>query len=103
MLYRLDLSNEQVTGVVPGGDVPIIVHQPDYDEEILLALGYRQDFKRKFNLWSSFCVSFSVLGLLPSIAATLAFSLGQGRDHQNKLIKDMPGRQGWCGVGLLHP
>ena len=48
----------------------------DADEEVLITLGYRQDFKRKFTVWSSFCVSFSVLGLLPSVAATLAYSLG---------------------------
>jgi hypothetical protein len=58
------------------GDTAILDHQPDPDEEILISLGYRQDFKRKFTIWSSFSVSFSVLGLLPSVAATLYFTLG---------------------------
>ena len=31
---------------------------------------------RDFSLWSSFSVSFSILGLLPSIAATLTYDLG---------------------------
>jgi len=46
------------------------------DEQILATLGYRQEFRRKFTLWSNFCLSFSALGLLPSVAATLAFTLG---------------------------
>ncbi|EJD50828.1 amino acid permease [Auricularia subglabra TFB-10046 SS5] len=46
------------------------------DEAALRACGYEQEFKRELSLFSSFSVSFSVLGILPSIAATLAFSLG---------------------------
>jgi hypothetical protein len=46
------------------------------DDETLGELGYRQEFKRKFNLRSIFSLSFSTLGLLPSIAATLGYSLG---------------------------
>ena len=72
----LDLSRERVTSVFANGDAPVIDHVLDADEEVLVALGYRQEFKRKFNIWSSFSVSFSVLGLLPSVAATLGFSLG---------------------------
>jgi hypothetical protein len=74
--YLLDLSKEHVTSVFRKGDEPVVDHPLDADEEVLIALGYRQDFKRKFTVWSSFCVSFSVLGLLPSVAATLAYSLG---------------------------
>lgn len=70
------MVSEKVTSVLPTGDAPVVEHQLDADEEVLAALGYRQDFKRKFNVWSSFCVSFSVLGLLPSVAATLGYSLG---------------------------
>ena len=46
------------------------------DEEVLAKLGYRQEFRRKFTLWSNFSLSFSSLGLLPSVAATLTFTLG---------------------------
>lgn len=46
------------------------------DEEALVALGYKQEFKREFGLWSSFAVSFALLGLLPSIASTLYYGLG---------------------------
>lgn len=58
------------------GDHAIIDHVADSDEEILVALGYRQEFKRDFSIWSSFSVSFACLGLLPSIASTLSFNLG---------------------------
>ena len=74
--YSVDIDHEPVTSVFARGDAPVVDHKLDADEEILVALGYRQDFKRKFTIWSSFSVSFSVLGLLPSVAATLAFSLG---------------------------
>ena len=74
--YQLDMARERVTSVFSIGDAPVVDHMLDADEEVLLALGYRQDLKRKFTVWSSFCVSFSVLGLLPSVAATLAYSLG---------------------------
>lgn len=74
--YSVDLEHEPVTTVFVRGEAPVVDHKLDADEEILVALGYRQEFKRKFTIWSSFSVSFSVLGLLPSVAATLAFSLG---------------------------
>lgn len=46
------------------------------DEETLYALGYKQEFKREFSLWTTFCVSFAVLGLLPSFASTLSYGMG---------------------------
>ncbi|KIW26599.1 uncharacterized protein PV07_06418 [Cladophialophora immunda] len=46
------------------------------DEVTLGALGYKQEFKRDFTIFESFSVSFSVLGLLPSIASTIGYSLG---------------------------
>ncbi|KAI5254869.1 amino acid transporter [Aureobasidium subglaciale] len=67
-----------VTSVLPAGDVPI--HDPkeswNQDEETLAALGYKPEFKREFNLWTTFCVSFAVLGLLPSFASTLYYGMG---------------------------
>jgi hypothetical protein len=69
-------NGESLPRVSSGGGSPIVGHQTDPDEEGLFALGYKQEFKRKFTIWSSFSVSFSILGLLPSIAAILNFSLG---------------------------
>lgn len=73
------------------GNHAVLDHTADADEEVLVALGYKQEFKRyilsaknwsplpntlrDFSIWSSFSVSFSVLGLLPSIASTLSYNL----------------------------
>ncbi|CZT48449.1 related to GABA transport protein [Rhynchosporium secalis] len=46
------------------------------DDAALVALGYKQEFKRNFSLWTTFCVSFAVLGLLPSFASTLYYGMG---------------------------
>ena len=45
------------------------------DERVITALGYKQEFKREFSLWSTFCVSFAVLGLLPSFASTVYYGM----------------------------
>ena len=48
-------------------------HELTEDEAMILALGYRQEFKREFSLLSIFAVSFSVLGLLPSVASCFSY------------------------------
>jgi hypothetical protein len=53
--YQLDMPRERVTSVFSTGDAPVVDHKLDPDEELLVALGYRQDFKRKFTVWSSCC------------------------------------------------
>jgi hypothetical protein len=69
----LDAGHEQVTSILPDGDVPYVDHDMDADERVITALGYKQEFKREFSLWTTFCVSFAVLGLLPSFASTLYY------------------------------
>ena len=66
-----DANKAQVTSILPDGDVPYTDHDMDADERVIMALGYKQEFKREFSLWTTFCVSFAVLGLLPSFASTL--------------------------------
>ncbi|KAJ5044927.1 GABA/polyamine transporter [Penicillium rubens] len=70
-----EARNAQVTSVLPDGDVPYTDHDMDDDERVITALGYKQEFKREFSLWTTFCVSFAVLGLLPSFASTLCGGL----------------------------
>ena len=74
------LVNEQTTKVTSvleqQHEHALVGHDAKFDDSTLAALGYKQEFKRNFSIWSSFGVSFSVLGLLPSIASTLVFSLG---------------------------
>jgi hypothetical protein len=76
---RKSVAQELVTSVLPAGDVPYdstSSHEWNQDEETLAALGYKPEFKREFNLWTTFCVSFAVLGLLPSFASTLFYGMG---------------------------
>ncbi|ODQ48903.1 hypothetical protein PICMEDRAFT_70496 [Pichia membranifaciens NRRL Y-2026] len=72
----LSVDDMKITSVLSGQHERIIVdHDVDHDEAVILALGYKQEFKREFSLFTTFGVSFSVLGLLPSIASTLWYSL----------------------------
>lgn len=71
----IDLRKPSVTTVLPQGDVPDF-EGLTADEAALVALGYKQEFKREFSLWTTFCVSFAVLGLLPSFASTLYYGMG---------------------------
>ena len=64
-------ARHHVTSVIPDNEGIYIDHQMSADEATLVALGYKQEFKREFSVWTSFGVSFSVLGLLPSTASTL--------------------------------
>lgn len=70
-----DVNHAPVTSVLRDGDVPYADHEMDADERVIVALGYKQEFKREFSLWTTFCVSFAVLGLLPSFASTLWYGV----------------------------
>ncbi|KAF8272727.1 amino acid/polyamine transporter I [Lactarius quietus] len=48
------------------------------DEELLAELGYKQEFRRAFKPIEVFGIAFSILGLLPSIASVLFYSLPNG-------------------------
>lgn len=66
-------SRAQITSMLPSDDIPYLGHDMDADERVITALGYKQEFKREFSLWTTFCVSFAVVGLLPSFASTLSY------------------------------
>ncbi|EXJ56764.1 hypothetical protein A1O7_07108 [Cladophialophora yegresii CBS 114405] len=74
--HRRSVAEEPVTSVLAGTEVPVYDRELTADEEVLAALGYKPEFKREFSLWTSFCVSFAVLGLLPSFASTLWYGMG---------------------------
>ncbi|OCT48910.1 putative amino-acid permease [Cladophialophora carrionii] len=74
--HRRSVAEEPVTSVLAGTEVPVFDRELTADEEVLAALGYKPEFKREFSLWTSFCVSFAVLGLLPSFASTLWYGMG---------------------------
>ncbi|KAI0203230.1 amino acid permease [Astrocystis sublimbata] len=65
-----------VTTVLSNGDVPDHLAEMSGDAAALAALGYKQEFKREFSVWTSFAVSFAVMGLLPSIATTMWYGIG---------------------------
>lgn len=48
------------------------------DAAVLAKLGYKQELRRNFTLFEVFGIAFSIMGLLPSIASTLAYSLPAG-------------------------
>ncbi|KAI0341281.1 APC amino acid permease [Trametopsis cervina] len=48
------------------------------DEELLASLGYKQEFRREFTGVETFGIAFSIIGLLPSIASVLFFSIPNG-------------------------
>ena len=74
--HKKSVSENAVTSVLAEGEIPIYERELTADEEVLAALGYKPEFKREFSLWTSFSVSFAVLGLLPSFAATLYYGMG---------------------------
>lgn len=41
-------------------------------------MGYKQELKRQYSTVQVFAIAFSIMGLVPSIASTLAFSLPAG-------------------------
>ncbi|KAF2874229.1 amino acid/polyamine transporter I [Massariosphaeria phaeospora] len=48
------------------------------DSAVLAKLGYKQELRRNFTMIEVFGIAFSIMGLLPSIASTLAYSLPAG-------------------------
>ncbi|MCJ1258175.1 GABA-specific high-affinity permease [Lignoscripta atroalba] len=48
------------------------------DAAVLAKLGYKQELRRNFTMIEVFGIAFSIMGLLPSIASTLAYSIPAG-------------------------
>lgn len=44
----------------------------------IAALGYKQELRRNFSMIEVFGIAFSIMGLLPSIASTLTYSIPAG-------------------------
>lgn len=77
MAQIVDEDEVKVTSVFKSLHEHAVVEKDATLDEITLgALGYKQEFKRDFSIWQSFSVSFSVLGLLPSVASTITYCLG---------------------------
>ncbi|KAL2048072.1 hypothetical protein ABVK25_011057 [Lepraria finkii] len=50
----------------------------EHDAADLAKLGYKQELRRNFTMIEIFGIAFSIMGLLPSIASTLAYSIPAG-------------------------
>ncbi|KAL4788030.1 amino acid/polyamine transporter I [Aspergillus varians] len=61
--------------VQPAGDEPLVERG---DTQLLAALGYKQELRRHYSTVQVFAIAFSIMGLLPSIASTLSFSIPAG-------------------------
>ena len=48
------------------------------DDALLASLGYKAELKREFTALEVFGLAFSIIGLLPSIASTLVYSMPAG-------------------------
>ncbi|KAK5678377.1 GABA-specific high-affinity permease, partial [Elasticomyces elasticus] len=48
------------------------------DMELLAKMGYKQELRRAYSTVQIFAVAFSIMGLVPSIASTITFSLPAG-------------------------
>lgn len=103
---KKSVAEEPVTSVLSAGEIPIYSERElTADEEVLAALGYKPEFKREFSLWTTFCVSFAVLGLLPSFASTLYYvrkteNMRIGHcANQSDRAWDTQGRRVWSGDG----
>lgn len=49
-----------------------------YDQQLLAKLGYKQELRRSYSTLQIFAIAFSIMGLVPSIASTIPFSLPAG-------------------------
>lgn len=48
------------------------------DAAVLAKMGYKQELRRNFTMIEVFGIAFSIMGLLPSIASTLSYSIPAG-------------------------
>ena len=48
------------------------------DDALLASLGYKAELKREFTALEVYGLAFSIIGLLPSIASTLVYSMPAG-------------------------
>ncbi|KAL4943107.1 hypothetical protein BDV06DRAFT_145774 [Aspergillus oleicola] len=58
-----------------GGNGSLSAHS---DAALLAKMGYKQELRRQYSTLQIFAIAFSIMGLVPSIASTIAFSLPAG-------------------------
>ncbi|KAI4122917.1 MAG: hypothetical protein LQ338_005550 [Usnochroma carphineum] len=63
-------------GAAPSVSAPGLASEED--AAVLAKLGYKQELRRNFSMIEIFGIAFSIMGLLPSIASVLAYSIPAG-------------------------
>jgi hypothetical protein len=70
-------------------------------------MGYKQELRRQYSTLQVFAIAFSIMGLVPSIASTLSFSLPAGpvgmvwvwdKSHIGWCAQ----LTGFCDTGMVH-
>lgn len=56
----------------------INANEAEDDQDLLAQIGYKQELRRSYSTFQVFGIAFSIMGLLPSIAVTLAMGLEAG-------------------------
>ncbi|KMP07126.1 GABA transporter [Coccidioides immitis RMSCC 2394] len=67
---KAGLASEPVAQIMEKEDV--------VDADVLAAMGYKEELRRRYSTIQVFAIAFSIMGLLPSIASTLSFSVPGG-------------------------
>ncbi|KAJ3566194.1 hypothetical protein NP233_g7153 [Leucocoprinus birnbaumii] len=57
---------------------PVSDTEPSSDQDVLARLGYKEEFKRNFSHLELFGISFTIVGVVQSIAAVLLYSIPYG-------------------------
>lgn len=63
----------------------------------LARMGYKQELRRQYSTTQVFAIAFSIMGLVPSIASTLSFSLPAG--PVGMVWVGVEPRESGCAVG----
>ncbi|KAI9646635.1 GABA-specific high-affinity permease [Ciborinia camelliae] len=69
---------ERATSKSQGNLPPVELLANEADIDLLAKMGYKQELRRNFTMIEIFGIAFSIMGLLPSIASTLSFSVPAG-------------------------
>jgi len=81
--------NEKQLQALENGDISKLEAELSQDDALLASLGYKAELKREFTALEVFGLAFSIMGLLPSIASTLVYSMPAG-GPVGMVMSDLP-------------
>ncbi|PYI22191.1 putative GABA permease [Aspergillus japonicus CBS 114.51] len=83
---------------------PAVSEEPSLehgDMQLLAALGYKQELRRHYSTVQVFAIAFSIMGLLPSIASTLSYSIPAGPVGMVWVRNGLTGILGWFAASVF--